>query len=255
MFNYTNSKEAVRLFNVAVDQHNNSYALNCLGNHYGMMKDLRTAFGYFKRSADLGHCGGLFNLASCYWLGYGDAQVDLAKAVEYATPSAEQGHPDAQCLLGWAYLEGNGTAKDEAKAIQYFRDAAEQYCANAFHALGCCYKDGQWSLGKDYDQALYYLKLAAERPRNFFSQIELAGMYKEGLGTPKDLRMALKYYKMAADGAESDDTRAHATRLHEMLLNSPENQHEIKLVCYYYFLKFSIRFWFILLLCYFIVVI
>jgi TPR repeat protein len=215
---------------MAVDQHNSAYALNGIGGHYSVMKDQSAAFDYYKRSAELGHFNALFCLANCYYSGYGGMKVDRVKAVEYATPAAENGNPDAQCLLGYAYVYGNGVAKDEAKAIQYFRDAADQYCTNAYCALGTCYKRGEWSLGKDYEQAFYYLKLGAKNPRDIYSQIELAEMYKKGLGTPKDLRMALKYYKMAADCAEIDDQRARASKLYEKLLNSPENQREIKLV-------------------------
>ena len=51
---------------------------------------------------------------------------DYAKAVEWVSVSAEQGHAAAQYNLGQMYKEGLGVTKDDAKAAEWFRMSAER---------------------------------------------------------------------------------------------------------------------------------
>ena len=49
---------------------------------------------------------------------------------------------ETQFLLGVAYANGVGVAKDEAEAVKWYRKAAEQNHAQAQYNLGVCY--AQW---------------------------------------------------------------------------------------------------------------
>ena len=50
--------------------------------------------------------------------------------------AAEQGHPQAQYLLGYAYYRGDGVEQDDEVAARWYSKAAEQGHADAQKALG-----------------------------------------------------------------------------------------------------------------------
>ncbi len=99
---------------------------------------------------------------------------DYAKALKGATPLAEQGNADAQCILGKMHWLGEGVLKDPDQAVKWFKLSAAQGNADAQFYLGSFYllphrdipegikwlrlsaeqghKDAQWLLGKAYLQ-------------------------------------------------------------------------------------------------------
>lgn len=58
-----------------------------------------------KKAAEQGHTQTQYKLADCYHAGEG-VRKDEAKAVYWLDKSAEQGWPEAQGELGWAYHDG-----------------------------------------------------------------------------------------------------------------------------------------------------
>ena len=93
-----------------------------------------------------------------------DAYVsgDYAMALRLLLPLAEQGHVDAQNLLGIMYREGHGVPQDHVEAAKWFRLAAEQGFAGAQASLGVTYLEGL-GLPQDDVQALMWFNLAASR--------------------------------------------------------------------------------------------
>ena len=93
-----------------------------------------------------------------------DAYVsgDYAMALRLLLPLAEQGHVDAQNLLGIMYREGHGVLQDHVEAAKWFRLAAEQGFAGAQASLGVTYLEGL-GLPQDDVQALMWFNLAASR--------------------------------------------------------------------------------------------
>lgn len=61
----------------------------------------------------------------------------------------------AQYCIGLMYYKGLGRIKDLDKAKKYFTLAAENYSIKVANKLGLIYKEE-----KNYDLAIYYLKLA-----------------------------------------------------------------------------------------------
>ena len=76
-----------------------------------------------------------YSLGFCYQLGKGVA-IDLKKAVELYTLSAEQNYAPAQYSLGFCYQLGKGVAIDLKKAVELYTLAAEQKYAQAQCNLG-----------------------------------------------------------------------------------------------------------------------
>lgn len=57
--------------------------------------------------------------------------------------SEDQNDPQAHCLLGLHYLNGEGVPKDVEKGFLLIKKAAEMGFADAYHELGVCYFRGE----------------------------------------------------------------------------------------------------------------
>ena len=58
----------------------------------------------------------------CYLLGEG-VEKNPVEAVKYFRQGADGGFPTAEYVLGRAYSEGEGVAKDETLAVAWYRPA------------------------------------------------------------------------------------------------------------------------------------
>ncbi len=76
-------------------------------------------------TAEKGHAGGQFDLASHYIFAVGTTQ-NLAKAVQLLTKSSSQGFPPAEYTLGMLYKHGVGVVSNQATADAWFQKAADQ---------------------------------------------------------------------------------------------------------------------------------
>ncbi len=74
--------------------------------------------------------------------------------LEHLTRCAEQGHAEAQSLLGLKYARGLGVPEDDAEAVRWYRLAAEQGHAEAQWLLGIAYERGA---GVPEDDVLAYM--------------------------------------------------------------------------------------------------
>jgi hypothetical protein len=121
---------------------------------------------------------------------------DYATAAALLHQAAEQGHAEAQLLLGGMYFEGWGVPRDYSQAAAWWRKAAEQGLAQAQHNLGVMYKRGQ-GVPQDDAQAVAWFGKAAEQGDEY-SQLNLGFMYEGGLGVPQDYVAAHMWYNIAA---------------------------------------------------------
>jgi TPR repeat protein len=130
-------------------------------------------------------------------------------ALQYA---AEGGHPIAQWRLGRMYADGDGVARDDLRAFEYFSRIANQHAedspsapqaqivANAFVALGRYYRDGipNSRVKSDRERAREMFHYAASYFGNADAQYNLARMYLDGTGTPRDPKYAARWLSQAA---------------------------------------------------------
>lgn len=91
---------------------------------------------------------------------------DYQCALNQFRPSADQGNADAQTVLGFMYMEGQGVRQDDAEAVKWYRLAAEQ--------------------------------------GNTAAQINLGFMYYRGLGVKQDNKLAMEWYGKACDNGSQD---------------------------------------------------
>ncbi len=161
----------------------------------GVEADLKKAEEYYLQAAQKGYTSAYYNLA---WLYYRNddnkdkniIRIDYKKAKEYLELGAKHFNYPSINLLGVFYKDGLGVKKDMKKAIRLFEKAAlyDKYAANH---LAKYYRDK-----KDYENAIKYFGYARNKG-DAAAQVELGVLYEKGLGTKKDVRKALGYYKDA----------------------------------------------------------
>jgi len=132
------------------------------------------------------------------------------RALEFA---AANGHPIAQWKLGHMFAEGDGVKQDHFRAFQYFSALAEGHAedrpgtaisyliSNAFVSLGTYYREGiaNSPVKPDLDRARAMFSYAAFYFGDRDAQYNLARMYLDGDGVPKDPRVASRWLSLAAD--------------------------------------------------------
>ena len=97
---------------------------------------------------------------------------------------------DAESLYekGVQYYDGKGVPVDKEKALLLFEQAAQQGHVEAQVIVGSLYERGDGT-DVDYQKALYWYEKAAEQGHDH-GVVACASMYREGKGTPVDLEKA-----------------------------------------------------------------
>ena len=162
----------------------------------GLEKDYAKAVEWYTKAAEQGHAQAQNNLGDCYDGGDGVAQ-DYSKAVEWYRKAAEQGNAVAQNNLGLCYEGGDGVAQDYSQAVEWYRKATEQGNAVAQNNLGYCYEEGK-GVAQDYNKAVEWYRKAAEQG-NADAQLNLGYCYQEGIGVTQDYSQAVEWYRKAAE--------------------------------------------------------
>jgi uncharacterized protein len=132
------------------------------------------------------------------------------RALEFA---AANGHPIAQWKLGQMFADGDGVKQDEMRAFAYFRDVADAHAedspgtpmsyvvAKSFVSLGTYYLVGipNSQVKADPDRAREMFAYAASYFGDRDAQYNLARLYLNGTGVPRDARIAARWLNLAAD--------------------------------------------------------
>ena len=139
---------------------------NCYTHGYGVPQDDKLAVFWWKKAAKQGNDAAQNSLGVCYSDGIGvrknkkkaaelilkaalqgnaSAQLnvgcdfendgDTKQAIFWWTKSAEQDYVDAQMILGYTFLNGNGVRVNKKKAYYWFEKAAEQGCEDAIEIV------------------------------------------------------------------------------------------------------------------------
>jgi uncharacterized protein len=117
---------------------------------------------------------------------------DYATALRLMRPLAEKGDVTAQNNLGVIYFKGEGVAKDLKEAEKWYRLAAAQGHPAAQSGLGLIKL-----MNKEYTEAAKWVQLSADQGYPP-SQLNLAIMYYEGQGVPRDIVRAHMWMSLAA---------------------------------------------------------
>ena len=173
---------------------------------YLVPKDLERAFLLIKSSAAKKDIKSIEILASMYYSGKG-CEVDIPRAAELYTESAEAGLPESQRNLAHLLANGLGKEKDLGSAIMWNGKAlsqfTEQYGIHHAKTISCCNTQAWYLyLANNYDEALSY----GQRAVSNFVEDTSAILKANNLDTLADIlsvldrkREALDYYNKSLD--------------------------------------------------------
>lgn len=170
----------------------------------GLREDATEAFKWFNRAAEQGCSKALWQLALMYEDGEGvrknqkKALQSCRQAFQLALESANVGDAEGAFLVGKAYRDGHGVKEDEAKAIEWLTKSANKGWTAAETALGEFYMHR----GDNAESAKWYRRSAEKGDAE--AQYQLASLYHDGIGVPKDDEEAFKWYLRAAEQENRD---------------------------------------------------
>lgn len=227
---------AVRLFLIAARQGNAKAQMRLSQiyrrDHKGVKRDPAASVHWLRQAALQGSPSAQDRLANSYYLGLG-VKRDPGRALRWYEKAANQGYSDAQFKLSEMYYLGRGTKRDLAKAAKWYREGAfggESYGGSfGRYLVGHMYHTGE-GVKRNIDAAVRWLasavndqlpaatapvgfsadnplnakgaapSLAAlERQARNDARLELAAIYENGEGVPKDGTRALGLIQQASD--------------------------------------------------------
>ncbi|MBX6323729.1 MAG: sel1 repeat family protein, partial [Rhodospirillaceae bacterium] len=128
---------------------------------------------------------------------------DFAAALSEWLPLAEKGDPQAEHGVGMIYEAGIGIGgPDLAQAVRWYTAAAAQGVAAAQNNLALMYAEGR-GVPRDLTKAAELWRQAAEAGHPI-AQFNLGLMLYRGDGMPKDVAKAAKWFARAAQGGSVD---------------------------------------------------
>ena len=127
---------------------------------------LSAASGEGERSTDLQP-----SLLGCFFhAGRGGLEKDPDRAAHWYRKAAEQGHVNAQAMLGRMSYLGEGVPPSSAEAIRWYRKAASQGDAGSQFIVGLAYLKGD-GVKPNFIQAHRWLRKAAAQGHEEAAQI------------------------------------------------------------------------------------
>lgn len=156
------------------------------------------AFKYYQMSAEKKDPSGLFNLGRAYLHGIG-TQKDAAKAVHYLNRASGMNSKEAQLLLAYIYYDGFDTIKaNKAFASRYFKLAADNGIKTAQSCYGFMLLNGD-GIQCDGNEANKYFQMAADNKENDQSRYIRLQLNSASVET----RQAIQYFENLAKGGSS----------------------------------------------------
>lgn len=215
---------------IALQNINKSKELYAIAKRYHVENNVKLAFEYYEKAAELNNVDAQNILGRCYKEGW-VVEKNYTESMKWYKKAADQGSAEAQCSLAKYYFEGNGIDKDETKALMLYKEAAAQgyeeakaflieleqknrriKVANEFstikyraesgdkesqYRLGRCYEIGE-NIVKNYEEAFKWYKKAADNG-HVLAQERVGHFIENGIAVSKDINIALQWYQLAAN--------------------------------------------------------
>jgi TPR repeat protein len=160
------------------------------------------AISLYSKASDLGNISGITGLVSFY---LDDIAVPINEkaAFEWFNKAAKMklnnfsdssSFGQVHIIMCYTYFEGKSVEKNYAKVEEFANKglpkSAKGQAGELFAMLGAVYKAGGYGVTQDYQKAFNCYKASSDKD-DFNGMIQLADLYKEGLGTKKDKKKAL----------------------------------------------------------------
>lgn len=128
--------------------------------------------------------------------------ANLYKATEAFETAAKQGHPEAQYLLGQAYLNGKGVFSSSRTAVFWLEQAAVRGHSKAAFALGDLLVNGRGIPSEEAWGVHWFIRAAEQGYGPAQRQAGIA--YATGLGVEQDDSLAWVWLKLAQRNQQPD---------------------------------------------------
>lgn len=162
-------------------------------------KDLDAAFQYLNRASQKGHALATFHLGvvfACKEF----KNHDMKKAFDCYEAASKKNEIFAIFALAELYFNGNGCKKDLKKAHDLFLKIANENI-NANYYLALIYLKGCDGIPANQTEAFKRMQSVAVSTASgvTYATYELAKMYENGWGTPRNMAKAIVNYELAAN--------------------------------------------------------
>lgn len=182
-------------------------ALTQLGTLYlrgeSVPRDEATAAKWFEAAARGKHINAMLYLAKLYQRGVG-VPHDRKKVQQLWEEAAKLGNPEAMYNLGFSYVFGDYVDQNTAEGVKWLEQAAARYHLESMYLLYKVYR-GDYGGQTNNELAIQWLRKASEHPAAKTEYIfELGENYKTGRLLPRDYGKALQEYLRAAKLGDVD---------------------------------------------------
>eukprot|EP00735_Rhodelphis_limneticus_P011886 TRINITY_DN5047_c0_g1::TRINITY_DN5047_c0_g1_i1::g.24877::m.24877 TRINITY_DN5047_c0_g1::TRINITY_DN5047_c0_g1_i1::g.24877 ORF type:complete len:469 (+),score=-3.55,sp/A0A0H2VDN9/ESIB_ECOL6/30.51/4e-31,sp/A0A0H2VDN9/ESIB_ECOL6/32.42/1e-23,sp/A0A0H2VDN9/ESIB_ECOL6/29.74/4e-22,sp/A0A0H2VDN9/ESIB_ECOL6/29.48/1e-20,Sel1/PF08238.7/4.6,Sel1/PF08238.7/0.026,Sel1/PF08238.7/4.4e-08,Sel1/PF08238.7/0.00027,Sel1/PF08238.7/1.6e-07,Sel1/PF08238.7/6.1e-08,Sel1/PF08238.7/0.89,Sel1/PF08238.7/3e-09,TPR_16/PF13432.1/ len=203
-----NMETALSLWIQATEMGNQD-ADNALRSFYSdpsKQKDRGYQVYWLLKNAHSGDAESQHSLGFCYYTGEGVLNKNSARALHWFQKAAEQDFPAAEFFLSIIYEQGDGVEVDHDEALKWLEKAANHNHTTAQCNLGMHYlqqADSHKCRHNSAEQqrlqelAISWLRKSALSGQPT-AQNKLGQCYSTGCGVPKDMKMALSWWKQAA---------------------------------------------------------
>lgn len=169
-----------------------------------------------KIAVELNDASAQYILGNMYAYGQG-IEKDAKEAVKWYTKAAKQGHSEAQIQLGNIYEKGQLIKKDVDTAIRWYSKASEKGEGQASVALAKIYLKPPRKNSKLY---IKMLQRGADQ-QHPEAQYLLGNAYFSGKGVEKQAKIAVSWWKKAADNGSKLARRKlnrHQSQINQQML-------------------------------------
>lgn len=155
-------------------------AFNCGLGSSGFEKDKRAAFMWYERAAAEGHARSIFSLANCYLRGNGT-----------------KGNKKHEQIALELYLKAEQLELDEIFRKELYESVGDIYCSR-----------------NEYEKAIeYYEKCCALDGWDYFAHHHLAYLYEKGMGTERNIILAIKNYYFSTRAINEKGSASDASNI------------------------------------------
>lgn len=226
LYGHMNDAQAMKYLRLAAEK-NDARAEWAIGSLYsqgrGVEKNKEKAFEWFLRAAEHGSAMGQVQACSAYSLGLG-VEKDNLKAFELCRKAAAQGNVMGEFQLGQMYLRGEGTSVDEQEGQKWIAKAAAAGFGLAQEALARL-KAGptEPSPGAPKNEAVASVFITDNKKRDPVSQAELEHLL-QGAKLAQDPAIAAALYQKALETGASPVAWYELARLYEQGKGVPKDE-------------------------------
>lgn len=189
-------EEAVYYYEMG-QENNYSKSLTNLGNMYRggeyFPANIIKAIKLYCQAIENGSINSLYNLAQVFL--YEENVLDLEEGIRLLNEAISKGSEASVLELADCYLTGYGVKKDYFKAIEIYQTIPKNEVA--LNNLGNIFYNEE-GMAQDLEKSFDFYKKSADLGY-VHGQKNTAECYEFGEGVEKNNKLALKYYKLAAE--------------------------------------------------------